>query len=64
MMGAIKLRNIVKKAIIKRGGMLSGYDVVAIMEEYGVHASDIQNAINYFQFSPQQEKFGHKYGLR
>ena len=64
MIGAIKLRTVVKNMIIKRGGMINGYDVRRIMDTYGVHACDVQNALSYFRFSPQQASFRAKYGIK
>ena len=55
----MEIRKAVKAAIIKRGGVnkLLGHDYNKIREALGCSSCDIQNAHNYFQYSPQQAKF-------
>ena len=56
---AMEIRKAVKATIIKRGGVnkLLNRDYTEIREALGCSYCDIQNAHNYFQYSPQQEKF-------
>ena len=63
-MTLIELRKIVKATIIAQGGKLYNYNLNNIREYYGVNGTDLQNAVNYFQFSPQQAKFREKYNFK
>ena len=62
-MTAKELRTIVKNQIVAQGGKLYNFNCNNIKNAYGVTATDIQNAINYFQFSPQQAKFRATYNF-
>ena len=62
-MTAKELREIVKNQIIAQGGKLYNFNCNNIKNTYGVTVTDIQNAINYFQFSPQQAKFRATYNF-
>ena len=62
-MTAAELRAIVKQAIIAQGGNLYGFNFTNWIKAYGVSGTQIQNAINYFQCSPQQEKFRATYNF-
>jgi len=56
----IEVRRAVKAVIVNKGG-LTGYDVNAIKAALKCNCVDVQNAINYFQFSPQQKTFREMY---
>ena len=58
-----ELRVIVRNQIVAQGGKLYNFNCNDIKNTYGVTVTDIQNAINYFQFSPQQAKFRAKYNF-
>lgn len=62
-MTAKELRAIVKNQIIAQGGKLYNFNCNNIKNAYGVTVTDIQNAINYFRFSPQQAKFRATYNF-
>ena len=52
-----ELKKIVRTTIIAQGGRIYGFNINNIINTYGVNGTRIQNAINYFRYSPQQEKF-------
>jgi len=58
-----KLRNIVKNNIIAQGGKLYGFNCNNIAQMHGVAHTEIQNAMNYFRYSPQQAKFRETYNF-
>ena len=62
-MTAKEIRKIVKNNIIAQGGKLYNYNLNNIRAMYGVNETDLQNAVNYFQYSPQQAKFRAKYNF-
>ena len=62
-MTTTELRKIVKNTIIAQGGKIYGFNCTNIYEFYGVSVTDLQNAINYFQYSPQQAKFRETYNF-
>lgn len=56
-MTQIQVRNIVRQYVNKKGvDHINGYDFTEIREKYGATGTQIQNAINYFKYSPQQKK--------
>lgn len=58
-----EVREEIKKTIIAQGGKLYNFNINNIRKVYGVDGTTIQNAINYFQFSPQQAKFRATYNF-
>ena len=63
-MTAKEIRKIVKNNIIAQGGKLYNYNLNNIRAMYGVNGTELQNAVNYFQYSPQQAKFRATYNFR
>ena len=57
-----ELRNEVKNILIAKNGGFNGYDWMELMKK-GYNGTQIQNAYNYFRFSPQQRKFREEIGL-
>lgn len=52
------VRNEVRQLIIKVGmNNITGGDFVTIAEKLGCTHCDIQNALSYYRYSPQQEGF-------
>ena len=62
-MTTIELKKIVKTTIIAQGGKLYNFNINNWRAAYGIDGTRIQNAINYFQYSPQQEKFRATYNF-
>ena len=62
-MTTVELRAIVKQAIIAQDGNLYGFNCTNWRNTYGVSGTQVQNAINYFKYSPQQEKFRTTYNF-
>ena len=58
-----ELKKIIRTTIIAQGGKLYNYNFNNWIAVYGVDGTRIQNAINYFQYSPQQEKFRTTYNF-
>ena len=56
-----EIREAVKKMIIAQGGKLYGYNITMLRNKYGWTGTQIQNATDYFRFSPQQKAFREKY---
>lgn len=63
-MKASEIRAIVKATIIAQGGKLYNFNLNNIKNAYGIDTVEIQNAVNYFQFSPQQAKFRAAYNFK
>lgn len=57
-----EIREEIKNAIIAQGGKLYGFNYNNLRNK-GVDGVKIQNAINYFQFSPAQENFRNTYNF-
>lgn len=57
-----ELKPIVKEILIAQNGKFYGYNVNCLYAQ-GFSGTDIQNAVNYFQFSPQQKSFREKYNV-
>ena len=55
-----EIRKAVKNVIATKG-RISGYDVNDIREALKCSAVDIQNAMNYYRYSPQQKTFRETY---
>lgn len=55
------IREAVKAAIIAQGGKLYGYNATTICKALNCTATDFQNAMNYYRFSPQQANFRNTY---
>lgn len=48
----------VKNLIIKKKGIFNIYNLdLAILYEQGHNVTNVQNALSYFQYSPQAKKF-------
>jgi len=58
-----ELREIVKTTIIAQNGKLYGFNSTNIRNMYGASSTAIQNAINYFKYSPQQKTFRETYNF-
>lgn len=59
-----ELKALIKETIIAQGGKLYNFNVNNIRKAYGVDGVAIQNAINYYQYSPQQAKFRAEYNFK
>lgn len=58
-----EIRNEVKKIIIAQDGKLYNYNFNNLKAAYNVSCVDLQNAMNYFRYSPQQKSFREKYNF-
>ena len=58
-----QVRQEVKAALIAQNGKLYGYNVETIAAAHGCKHTDVQNAYNYFRFSPQQKAFRELYNV-
>lgn len=58
-----EIRAIVKNNIIAQSGKLYNYNLNNIRTMYGVNGTELQNAVDYFQYSPQQAKFRETYNF-
>ena len=58
-----ELRKALKEIIIAQGGKLYNYNFNNLNKMYGVSYGDMQNAMNYLQFSPQQANFRAAYNF-
>lgn len=58
-----ELRNEIKNIIIAQNGKIYGFNENNLKNAYGVSFTEIQNAINYFRFSKQQESFRKQYNF-
>lgn len=56
-MSITELRKIVKQTIIVQGGKFYNFNTNNLVVAYGVSSIDVQNALNYFSYSPQQASF-------
>ena len=59
-----QIRAEIKNAIIAQGGKLYNFNLTNITRALGCSSTDVQNAVNYFQFSPQQAKFRATYNFK
>ena len=55
-----EIREAVKRTLITQGGKFYGYNANNLCE-LGANSIQIQNAVNYFKYSPQQENFRQQY---
>lgn len=62
-MTTTELKKIVKTTIIAQGGKIYNFNYNNWRTAYNVSGTSIQNAINYFRYSPQQEKFRTTYNF-
>lgn len=62
-MKTTELRKIVKGILKKQGGEIYGADCTMLKNKYGVTGTQIQNAVNYFKYSPQQKLFRLECGM-
>jgi hypothetical protein len=58
-----EVRSLVKEIIIAQGGKVYNYNVNNLRSVYGLTGTQIQNALSYFRFSPQQSTFRSKYNF-
>lgn len=58
-----EVRRIVKATIIAQGGKFYNFNSNNIQASTGCSCIDIQNAMNYFRYSPQQAKFRAEYNI-
>ena len=56
----VEIRKAVKNVIVTKGGV-SGYDVNDIRDALKCNTVEIQNAMNYYRYSPQQKTFRETY---
>lgn len=56
-MNITELRKIVKQIITVQGGKFYNFNTNNLVAAYGVSSIDVQNALNYFSYSPQQTSF-------
>ena len=57
-----ELKPIVKTILIAQDGKFYGFNFNMLINR-GYCGTDIQNAVNYFQYSPQQKKFREVVGM-
>lgn len=62
-MTTAELRKIVKNTLIAQKGKFYGFNFTNILNAYNVSGTEVQNAISYFKFSPQQANFRKEIGL-
>jgi hypothetical protein len=62
-MTAKEVRAIVKKIIIAQGGKIYNFNLTNLYNAYGLSVTQVQNAISYFSYSPQQAKFRAEYNF-
>lgn len=62
-MTTAEFKKIVKQTIMAQGEIYN-YNINNWHDALGVSTTQIQNAISYFQFSPQQAKFRATYNFR
>lgn len=55
-----EIREAVKRTLIAQDGKFYGYNANNLCE-LGANSIQIQNAVNYFKYSPQQENFRQQY---
>jgi len=58
-----EIRTKVKKVLIAKGGTMLNADSIELTNRYGISCIDIQNALNYFKYSPQQKAFREAYNI-
>lgn len=58
-----QLREEIKNTIIAQDGKLYNFNLNNLMAKYGCTSVELQNACNYFRFSPQQAKFREAYNF-
>jgi hypothetical protein len=61
-MTAKEVRAIVKKIIIAQGGKIYNFNMTNLYNA-GLSVTQVQNAISYFSYSPQQAKFRAEYNF-
>lgn len=57
-----ELKNIVKNILIAQGGKAYNYNYNTLRAQ-GYNTTAIQNAFNYYEFSPTQAKFRESLGM-
>ena len=62
-MSTKEIRAEVKKLLIAKNGKMINADWTALTQQFNITYTDIQNAYNYFRFSPQQRAFRELYGI-
>lgn len=62
-MTTTEVRAEIKKAIIAQGGQLYNFNFNNL-RALGATGTQCQNAMNYFQYSPQQAAFREKYNFK
>lgn len=62
-MTAKEVRALVKKIIIAQGGKIYNFNLTNLYNAYGLSVGQVQNAIHYFSYSPQQAKFRAEYNF-
>lgn len=59
-----EIRQEIKNAYIAQGGKLYNFNLTNIARRYNVGACEVQNAMNYFRYSPQQAAFREKHNVQ
>ena len=58
-----EVRQLVKDAIIAQGGKLYNFNFNNLKALYNIDSVQLQNAMNYYKYSPQQAAFRSKYNF-
>lgn len=59
-----QVREEIKNVIIAQGGQIYNFNLNNLHEAYGFTYGEMQNAMNYFSYSPQQAKFREQYNYK
>ena len=63
-MSTKEIRAEVKKLLVAKNGKMINADWTALVQQFNISYTDIQNAYNYFRFSPQQSTFRATYNIQ
>lgn len=58
-----EIRSLVKQIIIAQDGKLYGFNFNNLQAQYNITGVQLQNAMNYFKYSPQQASFRAQYNF-
>ena len=58
-----EIRTEVKNTLIAQHGEIYNFNINNICARYGCGCCEVQNAISYFMYSPQQKKFREAYNI-
>ena len=58
-----EIRKKVKETLIAQGGVIYNFNINNLVARYGCRVCAIQNAIDYFRYSPQQANFREAHNI-